>query len=148
LLAIVESVDSNISPWGGHLRDLYATFLDEAAFALDRPPLTDAARSWRLAADAWDELADSAVPPDLDGSADAVEAMETLREAVAAGEAGREHVREAAEAASEIRARYAESFPLTPDRIDEIFRDLGGQLAAIHEAEVEALEATARAIAR
>jgi hypothetical protein len=37
---------------------------------------------------------------------------------------------------------------LTPDRIDEILRDLGGQLAAIHEAEVEALEATARAIAR
>ncbi len=44
LLAIVEAVDANASPWGGHLRDLYATSLDEAAVALDRPALADAAR--------------------------------------------------------------------------------------------------------
>ncbi len=63
------------------------------------------------------------------------------------GEAGRARVRAAAEATSwEIRARYAESFPLPADRIDEILRGLGDQLAGIHEAEVDAVEATARAI--
>jgi hypothetical protein len=148
LLAIVEAVDANASPWGGHLRDLYATFLDEAAVALDRPALTDAARAWRRAADAWDELADSAVPPDLDGAAEAVEAIETLRDAVNDGDAGRERVRAAADVVWAIRARYSESFPLAPDRIDEILHDLGNQLAAIHEAEVDAVEATATAIGR
>jgi hypothetical protein len=148
LLGLVEAVDANTSPWGGHLRDLYATSLDEAAVALDRPALTDAARAWRRAADAWDELADSAVPPDLDGSADAVEAIETLRDAVDDGDAGRERVRAAADAAWVIRARYARSFPLTAERIDAILRDLSTQLSAIHVAEVEAVEVTARAIAR
>jgi hypothetical protein len=37
---------------------------------------------------------------------------------------------------------------LAPDRIDEISRDLGRQLAGIHEAEVDAVEATATAIGR
>jgi hypothetical protein len=147
LLAIVEAVDANASPWGGHLRDLYASALDEVAVALDRPALTDAAQAWRRAADAWDELADSAMPVDLDGSADAVDAIETLRAAVDDGDAGRERVRRAADAAWAIRARYAKSYPLAAERIDEILRDLGTQLAATHEAEVDAVEATASAIA-
>jgi len=148
LVAIVEAVDATASPSGGHLRDLYATFLDEAAVALERPVLTDAARAWRLAADAWDELADAAVPPDLEGSAEAVEAIETLREAVRDGDTGRAGVRAAADAAWAIRARYAESFPLAPGRIDEILHGLGARLTAIHGAEVDAVEVTARGIRR
>jgi hypothetical protein len=146
LLGVVESVDANASPWGGHLRDLYATFLDEAAVGLETPALADAADAWRSAADAWDELADSAVPADLDGASDAVEAVEALRAAVADGEAGRKRVRTAAESAWELRAKYAESFPLPADRIDEILADLGTQLAGIHQLEMDAVEATARAL--
>ena len=114
--------------------------------ALDRPALTDAAAAWRQVADAWDELADSAVPPDLDGADDAVEGAETIRSGVNDGEAGRARVRAAADAVWAVRARYAESFPLPADRIDEILRGLGDQLSGIHQAEVDAVEATARAI--
>jgi hypothetical protein len=146
LLGLVESVDANASPWGGHLRDLYATSLDEAAVSLDDPGLADAARAWRSVADAWDELADSAVPPDLDGAADAVEAVETLRAAASDGEAGRKRVRASAEIAWEIRARYADTFPLPAGRVDELLTDLSARLAAIHVAEVEAVEATARGL--
>ncbi len=146
LLGIVEAVDANVSPWGGHLRDLYAASLDEAAVALDRPALTDAADAWRRAADAWDELADAAVPPDLDGADDAVAAAEALRSAVNDGEAGRTRVRAAADTAWEIRARYADSFPLPADRIDEILGGLGDQLSGIYQAEVDAVATTARAI--
>ncbi len=148
LLAIVEAVDAGASPWGGHLRDLYATSLDETAVALDLPALAEAARAWRAAADAWDELADSAVPSDLDGADDAVEGAETVRSAVNEGEAGRARVRAAAQATWGIRDRYAESFPLSADRIDEILGSLGDQLEGIHEREVDAVEATARAIGR
>ena len=45
-------------------------------------------------------------------------------------------------------AVIADSFPLPQDRVDEILRGLGEQLAGIYEVEVDAVEATARAIAR
>jgi hypothetical protein len=148
LLALLESVDGQVGPLGGHLRELYAASLDEAAAALDNPALGDAAQAWRGVADQWEELADAAVPPDLDGAADAVEAVETLHEAVMAGEPGRERVRAAAETAWTIRGRYADAFPLPADRVAAILEDLGERLGAIHRAEVDALEVTARAIGR
>jgi hypothetical protein len=143
-----ESVDGQVGPWGGHLRELYAASLDEAAFALDNPALGDAARAWRGVADQWEELADAAVPPDLDGAAEAVEAVEALHAGVMAGESGRSHVDAAAETAWAIRDRYADSFPLPPDRIAVILKDLGDRLGAIYQAEVDALDMVARAIGR
>jgi hypothetical protein len=148
LSAIHEQVDGQVGPWGGHLRELYATSLDEAAVALDNPALGDAARAWRDVADRWEELADAAVPPDLDGAADAVEAVETLHEAVRAGESGRSRVVAAAETAWAIKDRYADAFPLPPDRVAAILEDLGDRIGAIYEAEVDALDTTARAIGR
>jgi butirosin biosynthesis protein H-like/uncharacterized protein DUF4872 len=148
LMALLENVDGGVGPWGGHLRELYASSLDEAAIALDNPALGDAARSWRGVADQWEELADAAVPPDLDGAADAVEAVETLHEAVMAGEQGRARVEAAAETAWTIRDRYADAFPLPPDRVAAILADLGDRMGAIYQAEVDALEVTARAIGR
>jgi Butirosin biosynthesis protein H, N-terminal/Domain of unknown function (DUF4872) len=148
LSAIHENVDGQVGPWGGNMRELYAASLDEAAVALENPALGDAARAWREVADRWEELADAAVPPDLDGAADAVEAVETLHEAVMAGESGRSRVAAAAETAWEIRDRYADGFPLPPDRIAAILDDLGDRLGAIHQAEVDALDVTARAIGR
>ncbi len=148
LSAIHEQVDGEVGPWGGHLRELYAATLDEAAVALDNPALADAAWAWRGVADRWEELADAAVPPDLDGAADAVEAVETVHEAVMDGESGRSRVAAAAATAWSIRNRYADAFPLPPDRIAAILEDLGERLAAIHQAEVDALDLTARAIGR
>jgi hypothetical protein len=148
LSAIHESVDGEVGPAGGHLRELYAAFLDQASIALDEPALGDAARAWRGIADRWEELADAAVPADLDGAAEAVEAVETLHEAVMAGEQGRSRVRAAAQTAWAIRDRYADAFPLPPDRIAAILEDLGARLSEIHQAEVDALDVTARAIGR
>ncbi len=93
-------------------------------------------------------MADAAVPPDLDGAADVVEAKETLHEAVMAGEPGRSRVSAAAETALEIRDRYADAFPVPPDRIAAILEDLGERIGAIHQAEVDALDLTAHAIGR
>jgi hypothetical protein len=148
LSAIHETVDGRVGPWGGHLRELHAASLDEAAVALDNPALGDAARAWRGVADLWEELADAAVPPDLDGAAEAVEAVETLHEAAMDGEPGRSRVAAAAETAWAIRDRYAGAFPLPPERIGAILEDLGERVGAIHQAEVNALEVTAQAIGR
>jgi hypothetical protein len=146
LLAIHESVDGQVGPHGGHLRELYAASLDDAAVALDNPALGDAAQAWRGLADRWEELADAAVPPDLGGAAEAVEAAETLHEAVMAGEQGRPRVAAAAATAWAIRDRYADASPLSADRIAAILEDLGDRLGAIYQAEVDALEVTAQAI--
>jgi hypothetical protein len=148
LLALQETVDGQVGPSGGHLRELYAASLDDAAVALDNPALGDAARAWRGVADRWEELADAAVPSDLDGAAEAVEAVETLHEAVMAGEQGRSRASAAAETAWAIRDRYADAFPLPPDRIAAILEDLGDQLGAIYQAETDALDVTARAVGR
>ncbi len=148
LSAIQEGVDGQVGPSGGHLRELYAGFLDEAAIALDNTALDDAARAWRAVADRWEELADAAVPPDLDGAAEAVEAAEALHEAVMAGESGRSRVRAAAETVWMLRDRHAVDVPLPPERIAAILADLGERLGGIYEAEVDALDVTARAIGR
>ncbi len=148
LSAIHESVDGEVGPWGGHLREQYAASLDEAAVTLDNPALGDAARAWRGVAERWDELADAAVPLDLDGAAEAVEAAETLHEAVMEGEQGRSRAAAAAETARAIRDRYADAVPLPPDRIAAILEDLGDRIGAIYQAEVDALDVTARAIGR
>ena len=65
-----------------------------------------------------------------------------------AGEGGRSRVSEAAESASAIRDRYADTFPLPPERVASILEDLGDRLGAIYGAEVDALDMTARAIGR
>jgi hypothetical protein len=148
LCAIHESVDGQVGIHGGHLRELYAASLDEAAVALDNVALGDAASAWRAVADLWEDLADAAVPPDLDGAAEAVEAAESLHEAVMAGEAGRSQVSAAAETVWTIRGRYADAFPLPPERVEAILGDIGDRLGAIHAAEVDALAMTARAVGR
>ena len=109
LLSLLEWVDGDVGPYGGHLRELYAVSLDEAAVALDIPALDDAARAWRGVADQWEELADAAVPPDLEGAAEAVDAVETLHDAVRAGEPGRARVT----AASEITWAIANAMSTT-----------------------------------
>ena len=48
---------------GGHLRGLYADFLEEAAGLLERAALRDAAAAWREAASHWDGIVDTALPP-------------------------------------------------------------------------------------
>ena len=49
-----------------------------------------------------------------------------------AGEPGRARAAAAAETAWAIRERYADAFPLPPDRIAAILEDLGDRLGAIH----------------
>jgi hypothetical protein len=88
------------------------------------------------------------VPPDLDGAAEAVDAVETLHDAVLAGEPGRARVTAASEIAWAIRQRYIDEFPLPDERVAEIFADLGDRVDSIYAAEVDALDITARAIGR
>jgi hypothetical protein len=147
LLSIVEGVDGNVGATGGHLRERYAEFLDEVT-AAGLAPMGEAAGRWREAADRWEDLADAAVPPDLDGALEAVAASEDLHDAVMAGEPGRGRARAAADRLWSIRDEHAGGAAITESRMLELFADLGERLRGIYDAEVAALEATARAIGR
>jgi hypothetical protein len=146
LLSLVESIDGEVGATGGHLRDLYADFLQEAAVVLDRPALDAAAGTWRHAADLWEDLADRVVPPDLDGALEAVEAAEDLHAAVMRGEPGRPAAAAAAATLWAARDRYQDAVPLPDAAVTELFADIGARLAAIHAAEVAAVDALADAM--
>jgi hypothetical protein len=148
LLSVIEQVDGGIGANGGNLRELYAAGLRESAAILDRPGLLEAASAWEASADLWEDLADAAMPAQLDGAAEAVEADEALHDAVMEGEPGRPRASAAAGQVWAVRRRYAREFPLSQDLIASLFADLGERLVAIHRAEHEAVEATARAIGR
>jgi hypothetical protein len=146
LVSLAEQVDGGMGAWGGHLRDLYADGLDEAAAILDQPALQDAATSWRACADLWEELADAALPASVEGAAEAVELAEAVHDAVMRGEPGRAEARAAAAELWELRHRSAVAWPLDPDATDGLLADLGARLGEIHLAERAALDATHRAI--
>ena len=148
LLSIIEAVDGGVGANGGNLRELYAAGLRETAAILDRPSLLEAASAWEASADLWEDLADAAMPAVLEGAAEAVEADEELHDAVMAGEPGRARASAAAGRVWAARRRYAREFPLPQDSIVNLFADLGERLAAIHSAELKAVEATARAVGR
>jgi hypothetical protein len=148
LLSVIEEVDGGVGANGGNLRELYAAGLRESAAILDRPGLLEAASAWEASADLWKDLADAAMPAELDGAADAVEADEELHDAVMEGEPGRARASAAAGRVWAARRRYAREFPLPQDSIANLFVDLGERLAAIHRAELKAVEATARAVGR
>jgi hypothetical protein len=147
LMSIVEEVDGDVGAAGGHLRELLASGLDEAAVVLDAPALVDGAAAWRVAADLWQDLADAAVPGSIDGASDAVEAAEELHDAVMDGESGRAAARSASQRLWDARHR-ADRADFADGLVDDLFADLGDRLREIHAAETEALEITARAIGR
>jgi hypothetical protein len=147
LMSIVEGVDGDVGATGGHLRELLASGLVEAAVVLDAPALVDGAAAWRVAADLWQDLADAAVPSSIDGATDALEAAEELHDAVMDGESGRAAARSAARRLWDARDR-ADRAGFADGLVDGLFADLGARLREIHAAETDALEITARAIGR
>ena len=88
------------------------------------------------------------MPAELDGGTEAVEADEELHDVVMEGEPGRARRSAAASRVWAARRRYAREVPLPQDSIANLFADLGERLVEIHRAELEAVEATARAVGR
>ena len=148
LVSVVEAVDGDVGAAGGHLRELYATTLDEAAGILDRPALTDAAAAWRAAADLWEDLADAAIPPSLEDGLDAIAAAERLHDAVMEGESGRARGSAAARDLWALRDAHADQIALDDAAQSDLFADIGERVAAVYTAEVTALDATATALRR
>ena len=122
LLSTYEGIQP-VGLHGGHLRGLYADFLDEAAALLEEPALADAASGWRDAAARWQALADTALPPGR--------LRELLAEVHGTVVEGGDASAAAAELCELRRSLDAES----PVDAGELFPAMAAQLEGIFEAE-------------
>ena len=115
LLAAYEGIEP-VGSDGGHLRGLYADFLDEAAALLDAPRLAEAASAYRALAERWHALAELALPADVPDFATLREELAAVHESVIArGDAGAAEAAEAAERMWALRAELDAAPPVEPD---------------------------------
>ena len=113
---------------GGHLRELYASFLDEAAGLLEEPALAEAASAWREAAALWQALADVALP------------FGRVRELLAEVHSTVVEGGDAAAPAAELWELRRSLDASAPVDAAELFPVMGERLEAIYEAERAAYE--------
>ena len=139
LLAAYEGIEP-VGTYGGHLRGLYATFLDEAAALLEEPRLAGAAAAYRELAGLWHSLAELALPLEVAELAALREELAAVHESVVArGDAGAAEAADAAARLWELRARLDADPPADGD-----FGRLSAAVAEIHGAEVAAAALLAR----
>lgn len=148
LLSIWEGV-LPMGMTGGHLRDLYAAFIDEASLLLADDRLQAAADRFRAAARAWERVAALALPDDAPHLAQLRELTAELRQAVADPAAAEQPRTDAAAAdlwaLRERLDRDARLIPLDQAAAAELFAQLSAALGEVYDREREALAALAAA---
>jgi Butirosin biosynthesis protein H, N-terminal/Domain of unknown function (DUF4872) len=125
LLSTYEGIQP-VGLYGGHLRGLYADFLDEAAGLLEEPALAEGAAAWREAAALWQALADVALPEQPFGR---------LRELLADVHGTVVEGGDATAAAAELWDLRRSLDASAPVDTGELFPAMGAQLREIYEAE-------------
>jgi hypothetical protein len=143
------SVYENLEPsgWnGGHLRGLYAAFLDEAAALLEAPALGGAAALYREAAARWHEVAGVALPGDAEPFAEARRLVDRLQAEIEQGDAGRDRAAATAGRLWALRDRWRREFPGGDDRAAALLPALAAAVGAACQAEEAALAALAGAV--
>lgn len=132
---------------GGHLRDLTAEMLDQAAPLLDTP--TDrAAAAWREAAGAWRGVAETALPLDVPAFARLRELTAAVQLSITAdGDAGRDEAARDADRLWELRGELSADPPLTAAERADLFGALGAALGRVHETERAAVDALGALVA-
>ncbi len=125
---------------GGHLRGLYADFLDEAGPLLGTS-LAAPAAAFRDAGEAWHAFAEAALPADVPAYRRLRDLSDALADGVVAGDAGAPGRAAAAAELWALRAEYDAKPPVEPD-----FAMLSARLTAVYEAERAALESLRQAV--
>lgn len=134
LLSVWEGVEP-VGMTGGHLRGLYADFLDEAAALLDTPALRECAADFRGVAARWHAVAEAALPSDVPEYARLRTLTAALAAGVAAGDDGTQERAEAAEELWHLRLEYDDAPPVAPD-----FSELAARVGEVYEAELAAVD--------
>lgn len=132
LFSVYESV-LPVGLMGGHLRDVYASFLDEAA---PYAKTADAAALLRESAAQWDALAESALPKDVPSYAKLRKLLGSVAAGVAAGDAGSAKRVAAAKELLDLLDQLDRKPPAEPD-----YAALSQAVLDIYDTEVRAVQA-------
>ncbi len=122
LLSTYEGIQP-VGLYGGHLRGLYADFLDEAAALLEDPAPAEAAVAWREAAARWQALAELVLP------------FDRVRELLAEVHTTVVEGGDAAAPAAELWELRRSLDATAPVAQDALFPAIGDALEAIYEIE-------------
>jgi hypothetical protein len=131
---------------GGSLRPLYCEFLMEASPLVGRPELTEVAGVYRLAADAWDDVADATLPDGFEPLTRAAELARLRRSAVIRGDEGDADAAAAAAGLADLAREFRPGLPFGGDEVDGLFTTMSEALQAAHDAEVAANAALTEAM--
>jgi hypothetical protein len=124
---------------GGHLRDLYADFLEDAAALLKAPTIAEAAAPWRAAAEAWQTMASTAELQPSPEFAKLRELMVIVRESVAdPATTAQADASRAAEELWQLRSTLNRELPLDQPAVQQLFQALGEALADVYDRETAA----------
>jgi hypothetical protein len=137
LRSTYESV-ADVGIEGGSLRPLYAEFLVEASSQLDRPELVEVGRLYQRAADAWDDVADAALPDGFEPLTRAAELARLRRKAVQRGDEGDLDAAEAAAGLYDLTRKFEPGLPMSEGEIEALFTEMSEAVRAAYEAEVAA----------
>ena len=127
---------------GGHLRDLTADFLDEAADLLGDERLRGPAGQFREAAAAWQRVAVTALPDEVPDFVRLRELTTEIRESVAdpsSVDPAADGVRAVAEELWAVRRRLDREFPLDGRAVGELLEALSAAIARVFELETAAV---------
>jgi hypothetical protein len=137
LRSTYESV-ADVGIGGGSLRPLYAEFLVDASSQLDRPELVEVGRLYQRAADAWDDVADAALPDGFEPLTRAAELARLRRKAVQRGDEGDLDAAEAAAGLYDLTRKFEPGLPMSEGEIEALFTEMSEAVRAAYEAEVAA----------
>ena len=133
---------------GAALRNLYADFLDEAETVNPHPALPDAASDYREAANLWANLAETALPNNLEPLRETkrllAEKYDIWRNE---GQDGMSQIEDRNQQLHEIESELNPGLPMQPSETEALFAELQTQLYALHKAESAALNTLSQVVA-
>ena len=140
LVSVYESVT------GGTLRDVFASFLDEAAKIIEAPELEAVATRWRVADRLWHRVAQRALP-DEEPFTSVRRALDNYGTSLKEGDAGTARAAQASKTIWQLREELDNNPPWSDDATSDLFAELSGAVRAVYEAEVAALADLEEALA-
>lgn len=144
LFGALASVYESIA--GGTLRNLYASFLDEAAKIVEAPELETVATRWRDADRLWHRVAQRALP-DEEPFTSVRRAVDDYGNALKEGDAGSARAAQASKTIWQLREELDNSPPWSGGATDDLLAELSDAVQAVYEAEVDALADMEKALA-
>lgn len=127
---------------GQGLRSMYADFLDEAAGAISRPALQEAAAHYREVAGLWSQLADAALP-----EAHFQETRDLMHQRYTHYRTHNlEGLKQVSQRMEALQNDQNRNFPLDDAAVNTLFATMQDRLEAIYDAENAALETLRAAI--